>query len=147
VRLIEGGRRLIPAPGTRISATYPTNVVRYSQVSRQTYLGLLRGATALVHPLPRSDSPVGITVLLDAMAAGVPVVATDASSVTEYQGDGTAAIVPAGDAGALAEAMRRVIADEPWARSLSDSARRHVERIASSAVVGAQLGAILRELD
>jgi len=147
VRLIEGGRELIPARGTRVPATYPTNIVRYGAVSRQTYLGLLRGATALVHPLPRSDYPVGITVLLDAMAAGVPVVATDVSSVTEYQGDGTAAIVPAGDAVAMAEAMRRVAGDEPWARSLSDAARRHVERIASPAVVGAQLGAVLRELE
>ncbi len=147
VRLIEGGRELIPARGTRVPASYPSNVVRYGQVSRQTYLGLLRGATALVHPLPRSDYPVGITVLLDAMAAGVPVVATDAPSVTEYQGEGTAAIVAAGDAAAMAEAMRRVVADELWARSLSDSARRHVERIASPAVVGAQLGALLRELE
>jgi hypothetical protein len=147
VRLIEGGRELIPARGTRVPATYPANVIRYGAVSRQTYLGLLRGATALVHPLPRSDYPVGITVLLDAMAAGVPVVATDVSSVREYQGDGTAAIVPAGDAAAMAEVMRRVAADEPWAQSLSEAARRHVERIASPAVVGVQLGAILRELE
>lgn len=147
VRLIEGGRELIPARGTRVPATYPTNVIRYGQVSRQTYLGLLRGATALVHPLPRSDCPVGITVLLDAMAAGVPVVATDVSSVTEYQGDGTAAIVPPGNAPAMAEAMRRVAADELWARSMSEAARQHVESIASPAVVGAQLGAVLRELE
>jgi hypothetical protein len=147
VRLIEGGRELMPARGTRVPPSYPTNVVRYGQVSRQTYLGLLRGATALVHPLPRSDYPVGITVLLDAMASGVPVVATDVSSVTEYQGSGTAAIVPVGDAAAMAEALRRVAGDQLWARSLSEAARQHVERVASPAVVGAQLGAILEGLE
>ncbi len=147
VRLIEGGRESIPARRTRVPATYPINVIRYGQVSRQTYLGLLRGATALVHPLPRSDYPVGITVLLDAMASGVPVVATDVPSATEYQGAGTAAIVPPNDAAAMAEAMRRVVADELWARSLSEAARRHVERIASPEVVGDELGTILRELE
>lgn len=146
VRLIEGGRELIRARGDRVPANYPSNVVRYGGVSRQTYLGLLRGATALVHPLPRSDYPVGITVLLDAMTAGVPVVATDASSVTEYQGEGTAAIVSAGDTPAMADAMGRIATDEPWARSLSEAAMRHIDRIASPAAVGAQLGMILREL-
>jgi glycosyltransferase involved in cell wall biosynthesis len=147
VRLIEGGRELMPARGSRIPPSYPKNVIRYGQVSRETYLGLLRGATALVHPLPRSDYPVGITVLLEAMASGVPVVATDVSSVTEYQGSGTAAIVPVGDAAAMAEALRRVAGDELWARSLSEAARQHVERVASPAVVGAQLGAILQGLE
>ncbi len=147
VRVIESGHTLIPARGTHMPATCPTTVVRYGRVSRQTYLGLLRGAAALVHPLQTSDCPVGIRVLLDAMATGVPVVATDVPSVTEYQGDGTASIVPPGDAVAMAEAIRRVITDESWARSLSEASRRHVERIASPTVVGIELGRVLRELE
>jgi hypothetical protein len=145
VRLIEGGRELAPARGTRIPAHCSPNVVRSRRVPRPAYLDLLRGASALVHPLPHSNYPVGITVLLDAMSAGVPVVATDVPSVSEYQAAGTAALVPTGSARAMAQAIQRVVADESWAQSLSESSRRHVNRIASPTVVGAQLGLILRE--
>lgn len=52
---------------------------------------------------------------LEAMAMGATVVATDAGALPEVLGDG-ASIVPAGDAGALAEAIRR-LADAPEERA------------------------------
>jgi glycosyltransferase involved in cell wall biosynthesis len=48
-------------------------------------------------------------VALEAMGAGVPVVATRAGALPEVLGDD--ALVPRGDAGALAERMRALFAD------------------------------------
>lgn len=69
----------MPARGTRVPDSYAPNVTRYGRVSKETYLGLLTGASALVLSLSRTNYPVGITVSMDAMAlsAGVPIVATD----------------------------------------------------------------------
>jgi glycosyltransferase involved in cell wall biosynthesis len=51
-------------------------------------------------------------VALEALAAGLPVIATDIPVFQEYLTDGEGALmVPAGDASALAEAMRRVASD------------------------------------
>lgn len=146
VRLIVGGDELVPARGTSLPRSSPPNVIRYGQTSRDTYFRLLRGASALVHPLPPSNYPVGLTVLLDAMAMGVPVLATDVPSVSEYQDTGTAALVPAGDVPAMANAMLRAITDDAWARSLSRSGRRHAESILSARTIGAELSSIFGEV-
>jgi glycosyltransferase involved in cell wall biosynthesis len=60
---------------------------------------------------------------LEAMAAGVPVVATDAGSLPEVLGD-AAALVPVDDAGALAAALRRTLALEGDARAAVVAAGR-----------------------
>lgn len=52
--------------------------------------------------------------LLEAMAAGVPAIATRVGGIPEIVEDGTSALlVPAGDAAALAKAMLRILVDEP----------------------------------
>jgi glycosyltransferase involved in cell wall biosynthesis len=56
---------------------------------------------------------------LQAMAAGVPVVATNAGSLPEVLGD-AALLVDVGDAQALEEALRRVLEDSEIARSLKE---------------------------
>jgi glycosyltransferase involved in cell wall biosynthesis len=53
-------------------------------------------------------------VLYEAMAAGLPIVATDVGGVAEAVGD-AALLIPAGDAAAAAQALRR-ISDEPALR-------------------------------
>lgn len=68
---------------------------------------LYRHALALVYP--SAFEGFGLP-LLEAMAAGCPVVSTTGGALPEAAGD-AAVLVPPGDAGALAEAMRRVSAD------------------------------------
>jgi glycosyltransferase involved in cell wall biosynthesis len=68
---------------------------------------LFGGASLFIYP-SRAEG-FGIPPLL-AMAAGVPVVAADSGAVPEVLG-GTGVVVPAGDASALAEALRRALAD------------------------------------
>jgi glycogen(starch) synthase len=91
--------------------------------ARVTFLGgtdrsrtasLFRGADAFV--LPSRHEPFGI-VNLEAMAAGVPVVATDVGGVPEFVVDGESGLlVPPGDAAAMAQAIARVT-DDPSLQS------------------------------
>jgi len=77
---------------------------------------------------------------LEAMAAGVPVVAARVGALAELGDD--AALVPPGDAAAMAAATRRVAADpQAGARALAAAARR-----ASPEVVAGRLGALYAAL-
>jgi glycosyltransferase involved in cell wall biosynthesis len=63
-------------------------------------------------------------VLLEAMLAGLPVVATAVSAVPEIVADGlTGYLVPAGDAGAVAARVTELLADPERRRMLGDTGR------------------------
>jgi glycosyltransferase involved in cell wall biosynthesis len=84
---------------------------------------LLRGAALLVYPSVYEG--FGLPPL-EAMGAGIPVVATTAGSLPEVLGDGALLVSP-GDHEALAEAMQRVLMDS----SVSvDLVRKGFERVA-----------------
>jgi len=62
--------------------------------------------------------------VLEAMAAGLPIVASAVGGILELIDDGrTGVLVPAGDADALADVLCRVIADAPQAARLGEAAR------------------------
>lgn len=66
--------------------------------------------------------------LLEAMASGLPVVATAVSGTTQVMQDGrTGWLVPPGDAGALAAAMKEVLSDPAHAGAMGTAARLRVE--------------------
>ncbi len=66
---------------------------------------LLAGADVFVHPSLEDAFP---TVLLEAMAAGLPVVASNVGGIPEIVIDGvTGILVPPGDAGAIVAALHR----------------------------------------
>ena len=67
-------------------------------------------------------------VLLEAMAFGVPVVATEVGGIPEIVNHGeTALLVPAKDPGAMAAAIEQLLSDPATASSLAGQARRKVE--------------------
>jgi len=62
--------------------------------------------------------------VLEAMAAGLPIVASGVGGILELLEDGpTGFLVPAGDAGALGARLCRLMADPPLAAQLGDAAR------------------------
>ena len=66
-------------------------------------------------------------VLIEAMAAGRPVVATNVSSIPEIVVDGdTGLLVPVGKPDALAEALFRVLVDSALAKRLGETGRKRV---------------------
>jgi len=76
-------------------------------------------------------------VVLESMAAGVPVVATRVGGTPELLEDGvTGLLVPPCDAPALAVAIGRLLEDEPLARRLGEAARaRAVDRFSMQHMV------------
>jgi glycosyltransferase involved in cell wall biosynthesis len=91
---------------------------------------VLAGATALVLPsvTARDGQMEGIPVaLMEAMAAGVPVVASRLSGIPELVRDGeTGLLVPERDPVALAAALERLVRDPALAARLADAGRRAV---------------------
>jgi len=79
----------------------------------------LRGASVLCAPSLRGES-FGM-ILLEAMAAETPIVASDLPGYRKVIGDGepAALLVPPGDAAALGAALRRVLEDRGLAASLA----------------------------
>lgn len=83
-------------------------------------------AAADVAVLSSRDEGLG-TTLLDAMAAGVPVVATAAGGVTEIVRDGVdGLLVPVGDGAALGAGIGRVLGDAVLRRRLVAAGRERV---------------------
>jgi glycosyltransferase involved in cell wall biosynthesis len=88
--------------------------------------GWLAGLDCLVLSSDFEAFPVA---LLEALACGVPQVATDAGGTREAVAPGTGVLVPPGDPRALADAIVDVLAD-PGRRAAmaAASVRRHAER-------------------
>jgi glycosyltransferase involved in cell wall biosynthesis len=81
-------------------------------------------ADVLVNPSHSEGSPY---VLLEAMAAALPIVATAVGGVPEMiENNETALLVPASDPQAMADAIARVLSDEQLAQSLSANASTSV---------------------
>ncbi len=94
---------------------------------RSVYRAVLRGATALV--LPSEWESYGV-VLLDAMAAGVPIVATAVGAVPEVLGDGRyGRLVPYGDPDDLARALQEVVERPDEARGRVTAASEQVRAL------------------
>lgn len=68
-------------------------------------------------------------VLLEAAAAGLPIVSTDVGEASRImESDRNAFIVPQGDVQAMASALERLVVSEPLRRQFGDAARTKVEQ-------------------
>ncbi len=102
-------------------------------------LARVRSARVAVHPLPGSGSrewriytcPLKV---LEAMALGTPVVATNLPALRELIRDGVhGLLVEPGDPGALANGIYRILSDPALAAALARAARRRARRFFHSA--------------
>jgi L-malate glycosyltransferase len=86
---------------------------------------LLRGADVFL--LPSEVESFGLAAL-EALACGVPVVASDVGGLPEFVAEGEVGFLrPMGDVAALAEAVGRLLGDEPLRRRLGAAGRRLAE--------------------
>jgi glycosyltransferase involved in cell wall biosynthesis len=104
---------------------------------------LLRGAAALVVPSIYEGMPL---VVLEAMEAGVPVVASAVSGIPEVVvGGETGWLVPPEDPEALARALEEVLADPGEARRRGEAGRQRVaERYRPAAAAASWRAAVER---
>ena len=78
--------------------------------------------------------------MLEAMAAGLPMVATDVGGARDVLGDSVRGIlVPAGDAGALAQAISDLLVDAEKRSAMAGSGSKHVRENYSVAALSHQL--------
>jgi glycosyltransferase involved in cell wall biosynthesis len=129
-------------------AELPANVTWVPHVvSHLAYRDALRGAGLVVVPTTAPAYPGGQTVLLEAMAASRPVIATSSEAMREYVHDGvTGLLVPRGDARALREAIVRLREDAELRARLAASALAAVQRTFNQASMWATIAPRLHEL-
>jgi glycosyltransferase involved in cell wall biosynthesis len=104
-------------------------------VSEDDKLRLLRRTWANLFPSPKEGW--GITIV-EAAACGTPSLASDSPGLRDSVRDGvTGALVPHGDAAALADRMLELAADPALVERLGTAARRYAEGLTRDAAAAA----------
>lgn len=132
VRHIPGACFLIIGDGPsrgdfeRLAATLGvTDRIRWAGYRTDVHT-LLAGADLFVHPSLTDAFP---TVLLEAAAAGLPVVSSNVGGIPEIVLPGqTGRLIPPGDAAVLAASISNVLADRAALRAMGERAREHAMR-------------------
>ena len=127
--MVRHSPELARAHGTRVSddVPLPRNLrdVVHDAEERDGWLDFVRRCRALVLPLqPGLINAAGISTLFDAMALGKPVIISRSPATEGIVTEREVALVPQGDANALAAAMRRIYHDADYRRSLVEHGRR-----------------------
>ena len=156
--LLEAARALPEARFTLIGAEDPEflasvsgdltelagHVKRILPRPREEVLALYGEADVFVLPTWREGFP---NVVLEAMGAGLPVVATPVGAIPEAVRDGEEGfLVPVQDAAALTEALRRLIDDRELRLAMGRRSRERAENVFSIDAVTAQLESVYRSL-
>lgn len=103
----------------------------------------VQSASAVVLPYDSTEQ-VTSGVLVDAIAAGRPVISTAFPHAVELLGVGAGIVVPQGDVHALADAIQAVVTDEQLRLSMERHARRIAPSLSWSAVAAQYLRACSR---
>jgi glycosyltransferase involved in cell wall biosynthesis len=149
-RSVDGARFAIAGGGPE-RARLEAEAAELGVDDRVSFLGrrddvpaLLAAADAFVLPSRYEGTPLA---LLEAMAAGKPVVASAIGGVDEIVAPGESGLlVPADDPEALATTLRRVVAEPELRASLGEAARRRAEAEFSVAATARRVTAVYEEL-
>jgi glycosyltransferase involved in cell wall biosynthesis len=149
--------RLVFAGGTSPGhETYATTLYALAAelgvAERIQFLGFVENARELIGsfdilalPATRPEGLGG--VLLEAMAARVPVIATSCGGTVEVVEDGaTGLLVPPGDPPALSAALARLVRDPALRQAMGQAGRHTVERRFSAARMAGEIAAIYAEV-
>ncbi|MDI4663388.1 glycosyltransferase family 4 protein [Xanthobacter autotrophicus] len=141
---IAGASHLDPVTAERVAARAAAaprgNVRLLGQLDRADLDAAYEEADIFVHPSLYEGYGM---VLAEAMRRGLPVVCTTGGAAGETVPDGAGLKVPPGDAVALAEALRSLIADPARRRSYADAAFAAGQQLPSWADTAAIVGRVL----
>ncbi len=125
---------MVGRTGTGESWEFPPGARWLGEQPHAEVLALFRSARAVVVPSVWSDPCP--TVVLEAMAAGRPVVAAASGGIVDMVVDGrTGLLVPPGDAAALAAALDAILRQPETARAFGVAGRERAREFTVSAVV------------
>ena len=120
--LLVGGGELENAVREQVAALGLQGRVRFLGI-RADVADILRASDVFVLSSRWEGNPLSV---MEAMAAGLPVVSTGVGGVPELVREGeTGLLVPSEDAGALAQAMQALVDDPVRRQAMGAAARRH----------------------
>jgi hypothetical protein len=106
----------------------PAEVKISDLLSGAEYAAAVAGAQAVVIPLKPVNHAAGLSLVLDAMALGRPVICSAIPAVCDYIEEGvTGLLAPPGDADALRAAIRELLDHPDRAAAMGQAARRRFE--------------------
>jgi glycosyltransferase involved in cell wall biosynthesis len=163
VHLVVEAQQALRASGRNVALLLagtpdPENPTSFDEATVRGWAGLpgvdwlghvddVRAVMARCHVVVLMSAREGLPKsLLEAMACGRPVVASDVPGCTEVTRDDTGILVPPGDVAGLIDAFARLADDADLRRRLGAGGRRLVEAEMSSVAVGAQTVAVYRDL-
>lgn len=123
--VLAGGGPLEEQLAARVSALGLRDRVKLrGWISREQQRALLRGADVYLQPSAPNLGEWMPRTILEAMAVGLPVVATDVGGIADVVHDGEAGLLIAhSDPAALADALRRLAVDDELRARLGQRAR------------------------
>ncbi len=143
-------REKVPGARLELATRHPVEVpadlgVRHAALSHVAMRDLYARSAVVVVALRPNLHVSGVTVALEAMACGRPVVVTDNPGMRDYVADGeTGLLVPPGDPVALATAVADLLLDPARAAAYGAAGRRAVERDFSTDAQAHRLSVLLR---
>lgn len=151
IRAVLEVRRRRPGATLELASGLPVDMppdlgVRHTERLDGRMRDVYRRASVVAVALRPSITGSGLSVILEAMASGRPVIATANPGIEDYVTDGvTGLLVPSGDKGALARAIEGLLADPDRASELARSGAAAVRQRFTSEVMAAELAALVRE--
>lgn len=120
-------RTVVVAQRGSIRAPVPSNLELHEDIPSSLLETLMDGATVVVVPLTKLRISAGQLVLLQAMAGGKAIVASNTGGMADYiQHEVSGLLVEPGDPGALRAAIDRLMGDESLRIRLGRTAREAV---------------------
>lgn len=121
----------------RVEAAHASRFVSFDDTYRDlaSLTSLICSADVVILPYDSADQ-VTSGVLVDAVAAGRPVVATAFPHAVELLGSGAGLVVPQRDPAALAAAIRTVVNDHDAVDAMAAEARRLAPALSWNAIAG-----------
>ncbi|MCZ7585344.1 MAG: glycosyltransferase [Deltaproteobacteria bacterium] len=130
------GRRDLPE-SERGGVPIPARLRFESYLPAAEFALRVEDAPFVVLPLPERDQSLGQLTVLFCMAMARAVIATRVMGVEDYVADGeTGLLVPPGDAGALAEAVNRLLAEPDNAAAMGRAGYRRYREHFTDDVMG-----------
>ncbi len=134
--LVSGGHDIKPRTGLRVHHGLKPNSLALRE--------LVSSSDVFVLPTRKDFSPLAI---LEAMACAVPVIATRTGGIPEQVEDGVSGVlVPAGDAHALATAVRALLTDDNRRVQMGRAGRMRAEALFSARCNTGALTSLMKRL-